>query len=665
MLSRPGFLDHCEQWRNRNIPDGILADIYDGRVWKEFKCVDGKPFLDIPYNFAFSVNIDWFQPFKHTTDSVGAIYLSILNLPRTERYKPENIILCGIIPGPSEPKQTINSYLYPLVQELLKLWKGVYSLSSQGVVLVRAALICVSCDLPATRKVCGFAAHSARLGCSKCLKQFPSLVNKLDYSGFDKSKWKARNISEHHMQSKLYLDANTKAQQSEVIKKYGVRYSVLLQLPYFDIVRFHVIDAMHNLLLGTAKHVTHTWIECGVLSNEKLQKIQDTVNAINSPVDVGRLPAKIASNYSGFTADQWRNWLCIYSPVALKNVIPSSSLRCWLLYVKAVSILCTRVITIGDVSVADQYLQLFCQEFQKLYGSQSCTPNMHLHLHLLDCILDYGPVYSFWCFAFERFNDMLGAFPTNSKQIEPQIMRKFLQQQRVCNINVSPEFNFGMPRLNLTGSMLQSISVSTADVLKLQSLAKCEIGLNDFKVSQNSSIHLIPPFQECILHDSEMEDLKLMYNLLYPEEVIKEVHKVTKLCFRMSLCGEVFSSLRSRSHRNSCISAYWVSSSAREVQLKFGHIQHFLHHIVTTSNGPMYHVIAVVDWLKKHPDQSYFGSSCYVTQCDHEGIHTYSYIPVQRVVSRCCFGKLTIEFAHGLENVMVIIPTPFKFRIYN
>ena len=72
---------------------------------------------------------------------------------------------------------------------------------------------------------------------------------------------------------------------------------------------------------------------------------------------------------------------------------------------------------------------------------------------------------------------MLGAFPTNSKQIEPQIMRKFLQQQRVCNINVSPEFNFGMPQLNLTGSMLQSISVSTADVLKLQSLAKCEIGL--------------------------------------------------------------------------------------------------------------------------------------------------------------------------------------------
>ena len=66
-------------------------------------------------------------------------------------------------------------------------------------------------------------------------------------------------------------------------------------------------------------------------------------------------------------------------PSSTKNVISSQSLRCWLLYVKAASILCNRVITINDLSITDQYLQLFCQ---KLYGSQSCTPNMHLHLHL-------------------------------------------------------------------------------------------------------------------------------------------------------------------------------------------------------------------------------------------------------------------------------------------
>ena len=57
---------------------------------------------------------------------------------------------------------------------------------------------------------------------------------------------------------------------------------------------------------------------------------------------------------------------------------------------------------------------------------ESCTPNMHLHLHLKNCVLDYGPVYSFWMFAFERFDVILGAYGTNNKNIEVQIMREFL-----------------------------------------------------------------------------------------------------------------------------------------------------------------------------------------------------------------------------------------------
>ena len=74
-LIRPNFLTNCEQWRSRAIPHGMLGDIYDRRVWKEFASVNGRQFLSEPYNFAFSLNVDWFQPFKYLTDSVGAIYL--------------------------------------------------------------------------------------------------------------------------------------------------------------------------------------------------------------------------------------------------------------------------------------------------------------------------------------------------------------------------------------------------------------------------------------------------------------------------------------------------------------------------------------------------------------------------------------------------------------
>ena len=59
------------------------------------------------------------------TTVFGVIYIVIINLPRSIRFKRENVILCGIIPGPIEPSLTINSYLSPIVSDLEKLWKGV------------------------------------------------------------------------------------------------------------------------------------------------------------------------------------------------------------------------------------------------------------------------------------------------------------------------------------------------------------------------------------------------------------------------------------------------------------------------------------------------------------------------------------------------------------
>ena len=98
-----------------------------------------------------------------------------MNLPREFGFRKENVLLVGIIPGPKETKHDINAFLAPLVKELLNFWSGVeISIQSlQKCVQVRCALLCVACDIPASRKVCGFLGHSADIGCSKCLKRFP------------------------------------------------------------------------------------------------------------------------------------------------------------------------------------------------------------------------------------------------------------------------------------------------------------------------------------------------------------------------------------------------------------------------------------------------------------------------------------------------------------
>ena len=86
---------------------------------------DSVPFLSVPFNFGLHLNVDWFQPFDHRQHSEGAVYLSILNLPRKESFLKKNVILVGVIPGPKEPKLLMNSFLHPLVDELKVLWEGV------------------------------------------------------------------------------------------------------------------------------------------------------------------------------------------------------------------------------------------------------------------------------------------------------------------------------------------------------------------------------------------------------------------------------------------------------------------------------------------------------------------------------------------------------------
>ena len=89
LVSRPDFLNQCEKWRNHvsNTHSGWLTDVYDDKLWKEWLRKDGKPFLDAPYNLLLMMNVDWFRPFKHSTYSIGVIYLVIQNLPRSLRFK--------------------------------------------------------------------------------------------------------------------------------------------------------------------------------------------------------------------------------------------------------------------------------------------------------------------------------------------------------------------------------------------------------------------------------------------------------------------------------------------------------------------------------------------------------------------------------------------------
>ena len=84
---------------------------------------------------------------------------------------------------------------------------------------------------------------------------------------------------------------------------------------------------------------------------------------------------------------------------------------------------------------------------------------MHCHLH--NCLLDYGPVYSFWCFSYERYNGILGNQPSSNREIEPQLMTRFLRDNSAyslaCPSHFQEDFHLvSLPSPRLVGSLLET-----------------------------------------------------------------------------------------------------------------------------------------------------------------------------------------------------------------
>ena len=81
----------------------------------------------------------------------------------------------------------------------------------------------------------------------------------------------------------------------------------MYRLPYFNSVRFLIVDPMHYLFLGIAKYlITKIWIEEGIITRDNLKTMQTRANSIQPFSDIGRLPKKIVTGdgFSNFTADQ-------------------------------------------------------------------------------------------------------------------------------------------------------------------------------------------------------------------------------------------------------------------------------------------------------------------------------------------------------------------------
>lgn len=169
----------------------------------------------------------------------------------------------------------------------------------------------------------------------------------------------------------------------------GYKETVLLQLPYFDTIRMHVIDPLHNLFLGTAKHVFRMWVDRNILINASLKLTDERARSVNIASDSGRLPHGFASNWTSFTGHEWKLWTVVCLMSVLEGVLPEPHISIWQHFVLAWQVICKSPVSTKQLNTACLKFKRFGTFVAQEYGKEAITPNMHMQ----DCLLDYGTVY--------------------------------------------------------------------------------------------------------------------------------------------------------------------------------------------------------------------------------------------------------------------------------
>jgi hypothetical protein len=264
MLARPDIERMMDESCETLTQDPIeVSDVLEATFLKQFRGPDGQLFVrrhNDEGRYVFALNVDYFNPegmhIRGARNSCGIISMTCLNLPLNIRYKPENMYLAGIIPGPSEPHLTeLNHYLRPLIDDLKASWERGFTFSRTALRptghIARTAIAAVVCDLPAARQVAQMAGHSSHFYCTVCSCHHKSTLGRTDYQD-----WKNRDVKQMRKHAEMWKNAKTVAEQGKIFDAYGVRWSELWRLPYWDPTRQLVVDSMHCLLEG----LVHTHI---------------------------------------------------------------------------------------------------------------------------------------------------------------------------------------------------------------------------------------------------------------------------------------------------------------------------------------------------------------------------------------------------------------------
>ena len=284
VLARPGVEDMFEK-SYRPQPAARMEDIWDSPLLRNLRDSDKTPFFakhGDELRIAFSLGADGFHPLgsleAKQTMSATALYMVILNFPPHLRYKYRNMYLVGVIPGPGKPSlDQINHAVVLLVKELLEFWKGVYFTRTAKFAngrLSKGALVALVCDMLAARQMAGFGSATSTLFCTFCALTIQDIEN------LQKEQWPERAVHHHLQCARQWRDSKSERDRQHLFSLHGIRWSALLDLPYWNPILYTVVDSMHAAYLGLFR--THNRVVWGI--DVSVEGGDGTFLRVNKPI---------------------------------------------------------------------------------------------------------------------------------------------------------------------------------------------------------------------------------------------------------------------------------------------------------------------------------------------------------------------------------------------
>ena len=354
---------HSMLYRSKYQHDGTnLQDVMDGANYQRLRgtnvTINGQPrpykYFEDHRDIALGLSTDGFCPFRKRKKTCWPILIYNYNLRPEIRFWIRHILCVGVVPGPYKPKD-FDSFLWPLVEELLKLAAGIkaFDLSSDEIFSLRAFLILAFGDIPAVSMIMRMKGHNGLVPCRMCKitalrtpnsrspghyvplhrARHPAVRNNNTVTHvYDPANLPLRTHADFLDTARVVQMAPTTAQSNILAKNSGIKgIPILSYLPSLFFPHSFPYDFMHLIFENVMKNLILLWtgefkgLSEGTGQYHLMPKVWEAVGTATAasgstiPSAFTARPPNVCVDKMACTADTWSFWMLYLGPVLLSK----------------------------------------------------------------------------------------------------------------------------------------------------------------------------------------------------------------------------------------------------------------------------------------------------------------------------------------------------------